>query len=224
MVENGTVPWTRIDFVLLDLDGTLLDKHFDDYFWEEFLPQNYADLRGIPFDEASATLRAAYKEHEGKLIWTDLYYWSNRFGLDIPRLKESIADRVRVHDGVLPFLQALKQRGTPIVLLTNAHSTAVQIKLAKTPLTPYFNDMISADQVGFPKEEIGFWEKARQRFNFNKERSLFVDDNETVLKTAQAFGIKHLLYKAYASSQIPPKDSKQFPSIHSFSETMPAIG
>ena len=27
-------PWHEIDWVLLDMDGTLLDKHFDDYFWE----------------------------------------------------------------------------------------------------------------------------------------------------------------------------------------------
>ena len=30
--------WERIDTVLLDMDGTLLDLHFDNHFWREHLP------------------------------------------------------------------------------------------------------------------------------------------------------------------------------------------
>ena len=32
--------WQEVDWVLLDMDGTLLDKHFDDYFWETLVPRN----------------------------------------------------------------------------------------------------------------------------------------------------------------------------------------
>jgi putative hydrolase of the HAD superfamily len=34
--------WGRIDDVLLDMDGTLLDRHFDNFFFEEELPRRYA--------------------------------------------------------------------------------------------------------------------------------------------------------------------------------------
>ena len=37
-----TFPWDDITWVLLDMDGTLLDKHFDDYFWETLVPEEYA--------------------------------------------------------------------------------------------------------------------------------------------------------------------------------------
>ena len=30
--------WDGIDDVLLDMDGTLLDRHFDNFFFEEELP------------------------------------------------------------------------------------------------------------------------------------------------------------------------------------------
>ncbi len=30
--------WSNIDTVLLDMDGTLLDLHFDNYFWLTHLP------------------------------------------------------------------------------------------------------------------------------------------------------------------------------------------
>ncbi len=41
-------PWQEITWVLLDMDGTLLDKHFDDYFWETLVPQEYARRQGLP--------------------------------------------------------------------------------------------------------------------------------------------------------------------------------
>ena len=44
---TATLPWPDIDTVLLDMDGTLLDLHFDNHFWLELLPQRYADLHGI---------------------------------------------------------------------------------------------------------------------------------------------------------------------------------
>jgi putative hydrolase of the HAD superfamily len=34
-----SLDWDRIDDVLLDMDGTLLDRHFDNFFFEEELPR-----------------------------------------------------------------------------------------------------------------------------------------------------------------------------------------
>lgn len=34
--------WNKINTVLLDMDGTLLDLNFDNHFWLEFVPQRYA--------------------------------------------------------------------------------------------------------------------------------------------------------------------------------------
>ena len=36
------IDWEHIDTVLLDMDGTLLDLHFDNYFWTQHLPGVYA--------------------------------------------------------------------------------------------------------------------------------------------------------------------------------------
>ncbi len=218
---NNKVIWNDIDFVLLDMDGTLLDKYFDDYFWEEFVPEQYAALKNIPVDEAKATLYAGYKQQVGKLAWTDIHYWSDRWGLDIPMLKESVADRVAVHEGVFPFLEFLKTENKTVALLTNAHMRSVDIKLSRVPLRPFFHHIISANSVGSPKEDVGFWEVAQEQIGFDKTRSLFVDDNETILLRAQQFGIKNLIFKTYASSQVTRDPSKQFVSIHNFSEITP---
>ena len=45
------INWHDIDTVLLDLDGTLLDLHFDNYFWCQHLPLCYARRHGIALPE-----------------------------------------------------------------------------------------------------------------------------------------------------------------------------
>src|SRR3569832_165363 len=73
--ERIFLPWEKIDSVLLDMDGTLLDKHFDDYFWEELLPERFAEKNRISLPEAKASLYAFYKAEERTLNWTDIHYW-----------------------------------------------------------------------------------------------------------------------------------------------------
>ena len=41
--------WSQIDDVLLDMDGTLLYRHFDNFFFEEELPPRYAALQSLSF-------------------------------------------------------------------------------------------------------------------------------------------------------------------------------
>ena len=40
------VNWEKIDTVLLDMDGTLLDLNFDNHFWNEFVPLKFAEKNG----------------------------------------------------------------------------------------------------------------------------------------------------------------------------------
>ena len=47
------INWSDIDTVLLDMDGTLLDLHFDNYFWTRHVPEAYARKHQLP-REASA--------------------------------------------------------------------------------------------------------------------------------------------------------------------------
>ena len=46
------VDWNDIETVLLDMDGTLLDLHFDNFFWLEHLPRRYAEIFDRQQEEA----------------------------------------------------------------------------------------------------------------------------------------------------------------------------
>ncbi|HOP18299.1 MAG TPA: haloacid dehalogenase, partial [Gammaproteobacteria bacterium] len=68
--------WNDIDTVLLDMDGTLLDLHFDNHFWLEHVPRRYAEARGIGLEESSRELMARYQDIQGTLEWYCVDHWT----------------------------------------------------------------------------------------------------------------------------------------------------
>ena len=214
------INWQEIETVLLDMDGTLLDKHFDDYFWEHFVPEIYAAKNGIDERGARKRLLEVYKAKEGTLDWTDLDYWSEQLDLDIPALKIKIDHLIQVHPYVIDFLEHLNKLQKPAYLVTNAHGKTLDIKMSRTALSGYFKGIVCAAEIGMPKENPAFWAGLNQKIPFNKETTMLAEDTEKILYSARAFGIAHLIYVARPSSQAPIKPSAEFPSIVYFNELM----
>lgn len=207
-----------LGFILLDMDGTLLDKYFDDFFWEHLVPEKYAEKHSITFGRAKEELMDKYRAHEGTLNWTDLDFWSQELGLDIPALKEQIKHLIEVHPHVENFLKLMKHHKKKVFLLTNAHFKSIDLKFKKTLIGRYFDSVLSSFDAGHPKESRKFWEIAEERLGFDRHKSLFIDDTEEILKTAKKYGIKHVLYKARATSKAKPKIPKEFDYIVDFDE------
>jgi len=80
---NPIIEWKKIDTVLLDMDGTILDLGFDNFFWLHHLPQVYAEKNGITFEQSKTLLSESYGAIEGKLEWYCLDFWSRRLELDV---------------------------------------------------------------------------------------------------------------------------------------------
>ena len=214
------IPFHEIKFVLLDMDGTLLDKYFDDYFWEHLVPEKYAEKNNITFGRAKEELFKKYKHHEGTLNWTDIDFWSGELDLDIAALKEQVRHMIEVHPHVEDFLKMLRRRKKKVFLVTNAHYKVLDLKLKKTEIGKYFDAVVTSFEMGYPKERIEFWKKAEKRLGFDKEKALFIDDTEEVLRAAREFGIRYILHKAKANSKVKPKLSKDFLHIFDFNELM----
>jgi len=215
-----SLSWPEIDTVLLDLDGTLLDKHFDDYFWETFVPKVFAARNNLDVSAAKVTLLNTYKKVEETLQWTDLDYWSNELCLNIPMLKREIAHLIAVRPQVITFLKFLKEKGKDIYLVTNAHPKTLEVKLDKVDIAHYFTKIFSSKEVGAAKEQREFWSRLNDLLPFKRNRTLFVDDTDKVLQSASNYGIYHLLHIASPSSKLAPAFSPNFPSIVSFQELM----
>lgn len=212
--------WTEIDTILLDMDGTLLDKYFDDYFWEEFVPQMYAEKHALNIVEARKELLKRYRSVESTLQWTDLDYWSMQLGLDIPELKRRVDHLIDVHPYVTDFLKFITQQGKDVHLVTAAHSKTLDIKMRKTSIGPFFDRIICAEEVGEAKENPRFWHNLEIMLGFNRSRTLLADDTAKVLRAAHKHGIKELIFVARPSSRKPVIYSTEFPSIVYFKELM----
>lgn len=214
--------WLTIDTVLLDMDGTLLDLHFDNLFWLNHLPRRYAELHGICLDLATQQLYAQFREKQGTLDWYCIEYWSNTLQIDIRQLKEELRHLIRERPFVQEFLHCLKLCNKQRVLITNAHPQSLEMKLNVTGIGPQLDRIVSSHHYGAPKESQHFWAKLQEQLDFTPGRTLFIDDSEPVLQAACAFGIGHLLTISQPDSQQAPRTPGAFPAIAHFDEIFPA--
>ncbi|MFZ4859193.1 MAG: GMP/IMP nucleotidase [Desulfuromonadaceae bacterium] len=218
------IDWNDIDTVLLDMDGTLLDRHFDDHFWLEHVPKRWSQSNHTTVEYAREHLYSLFRSQENTLNWTDLDYWSDRLKLDIPVLKQEVEHLIAVHPYVIDFLLFLNHSGKTVWLVTNAHSKTLDLKMKNTRIGPYFNGIISAHQVGLPKEDKRFWGMLQNFVRYAPERTLLGEDSETNLATAESFSIRYLVYISHYSSKIEPRLSERFPTIDYFNKLIPETG
>jgi putative hydrolase of the HAD superfamily len=212
---------SNIDCVLLDMDGTLLDKYFDDFFWEHLVPERYAERHNMSFDRAKKTLMNLYRVHENTLNWTDIDFWSAQLDLDIPALKEQIYHLIDMHPDVEEYLAMLRKHDKRVYLVTNAHYKVLDLKMRKIPIGHYFDRCITSGEIGCPKEWMEFWIRLEHEIHFDKQRTLLIDDTIAILRTAHEFGIKYLLHKVCASSKIAASEQAEFPTLCYFRELLP---
>jgi putative hydrolase of the HAD superfamily len=211
---------TEIDTILLDMDGTLLDLHFDNHFWQAHVPLRYAEARGLPHAVAREELMARYHARAGTLEWYSIDFWDTELELDIMRLKEEVAHLIGVHPAVTDFLAAMRVAGKRLVLATNAHHKSLALKLAKTGLEPHFDAIVSSHALGVAKEARGFWEKLMALEPFDPERTVLIDDSLPVLDAARDYGIKYLVAVRRPDTRQPAKDTALYPAIDSFAELL----
>jgi len=151
--------WRTIDTVLLDMDGTLLDLHFDAVVWHEHLPRRYAEHRGLDFATARAHLQPRLDAVRGTLAWYCMEHWSREFGLDVPSVEAEVAHLISVRPGVHAFLRACGRAGLRRVLATNAHPRSLDLKMRTSGLQTLLDEQHSSHQFGAAKEEQAFWQQ-----------------------------------------------------------------
>lgn len=215
------IDWSQIDTVLLDMDGTLLDLHFDSHFWLEFLPQHYAQVHAMEPGEARVWLHQRIIQEQGTLNWYCLDFWSRELDMDVPELKKEVADRIAFRPHVQDFLACLRQENIRTVIVTNAHYGSLNLKKERTAIHTLVDEVICSHDFQLPKEDVRFWEKLHEVEPFNPQRTLLVDDSLPVLRSAQQYGIRYLLSIYQPDSQAPRREIDEFNAIDHFDEIMP---
>ncbi|MDD4915365.1 MAG: GMP/IMP nucleotidase [Methylococcales bacterium] len=217
------IVWHEIDTVLLDMDGTLLDLNFDNHFWHEFVPLRFAQRHNLTLEQARQQLIPQFRAMEGRLEWYCLDYWSEALQLNIAGLKQELAGLIAVHPHVTEFLDAVRDSGRRLLLVTNAHRDSLKLKMEKTSLHVFFDEIISSHDFGMAKEQPGFWQALQDRHMFEKRRTLLVDDSLAVLRSARNFGIAHLVSICKPDSRVAKKQITEFAGIEDFRALMPNL-
>jgi len=212
--------WETIDTVLLDMDGTLLDLHFDNHFWLTYVPSCYAKKHKLTDEQAHQQLMKKYGEVRGSLNWYCVDFWTQELSLDIKQLKHDIVDKISIRPEVDEFLSWLNHHDKRVVLVTNAHPVSLWLKMDKTGLRSHFDKIIHSHELGLAKEHEGFWSKLQSLEPYQVDRTMLIDDNIEVLDSASNYGINTCLAIHLPDSQGDVVENEKYPALKSFREIM----
>lgn len=216
--------WPRIDTVLLDMDGTLIDLRFDNHLWNVVVPDRYGEREGVAPERAVEILYRDMLASKATLDFYDLDYWARETALDIDAIHEELMPLIRYREDAPRFVAAVRETGRRAVLATNAHPRSVAVKHRAVGILDTVDACISAHELGAPKEDAAFWDALAVGLGdgaYDPERTLLVDDNVLVLAAAERAGIGHLMCVAQPDSGESRRTDLPFPAFNRFSEIMP---
>ena len=206
--------------LMLDMDGTVLDLAYDNYVWKELVPVHYAKATGITVDDARSRLFAKYQAIQGDIQWYCLDHWSERLGLDVLELHRGVNHRIDYLPGAQDFLQTLREHNVRVLLVTNSHPDTLALKDEATGLAAYFDAVYSSHQFGFAKERQEFWHALQEEENFRTESTLFVDDNRTVLQSADTFGLDMLVEISHPDTSEPVRETADYTGVRGVADLL----
>ena len=201
------VDWQTIDDVLLDMDGTLLDLHYDATFWLKNVHFLVSNMTGEPEKKIRERFHRELQKHEGTLVWYCTTHWSSFFGIDIIEAKQQLSHLIRLRPNAQQFLDALKPLPIRTLIATNAHPDVIQLKLDVVPLTEMVDGIVSSHQYGVAKEHADFWKQLFDEYAIDPTRSIFMDDSPKVLEAADHAGVREVVEIRHPNLSEPPRAS-----------------
>lgn len=174
--------------VLFDVDGTLVDSNY-----------LHVEAWAHTFDELGVDV-PAWRIHRGigqdsqKLLDALLGDRSVELGERAKALHSEfyrkIAYRLRPLDGARELIQALKKRGTTVVLATSAPEDELALLTASLDVDDFLDATTNADDVGSAKPEPAIVEVALQKAGVAAGQAIFVGDTVWDCIAASRAGVR----------------------------------
>lgn len=176
--------------VIFDCDGTLLDS--------------MGAWRSIDFELAQRAGVTLTKADTDKLVTMTIpeagVFFHERFGLgtcgdDVVRMVidimlEFYRERAELRPGVLEFVQALAQRGVRMSVASASPPQCLHAGLERCGLLPYFEAVVSAEELGVSKREPAVYHHACELMGTERASTWVFEDSSYAVRTALAGGYR----------------------------------
>lgn len=128
------------------------------------------------------------------------------YGVEDQELVEKLASeyirtspfKTNLIDGTIEVLEYLKAKDYPLHILTNGFEEVQHIKMDRSGLKPYFENVITSEQVGVRKPDERAFLEAASIAQAEKEHAAMIGDNlEVDVLGAKRVGIKEVFFNPY---------------------------
>lgn len=178
----------RIDGVIFDMDGTLLDSMF---VWD-IVDRDFVKSKGI-------TPKADYVEAFKYMPQADAAaYYQREYGVsgsveDIMRDLDALMARyyfttVARKPGALELVERLHAHGVKMCIATATDRCLAEEALRRNGLLGYFSRLFTSQEIGITKTHPDIYEAALNHLGTEKENTLVMEDALYAIRTAKKAG------------------------------------
>lgn len=187
MADQGAAG--RIGFIF-DCDGTLMDTI-----------EAWHEVEDALLTENGIALTKAQRDHLSTLTLEEAgeFFYEEFDVLDSPqqvsdmihqRLLGFYQDQALAKAGALAFLQALRQAGAPLAVLSSSPQEFLQAGLGRAAMLPLMDAVLSVDDLGLPKRDPEAYRVVCARLGTEPAATWFFDDSWYALEAARKAGLR----------------------------------
>ena len=170
---------------LFDLDGVLIDSESQfDLLWDEMTEEYHLDVEDIASKVKGTPTVDIIR---------------NYFGHFSPKVQDEIARKIAHFEqnmdinpipGAYEFLQKTKEAGIRTALVTSSNNEKVDANLAKTPMRPFFDTIVTADRSTKGKPDPMPYLLAAEDLNIPPENCIVFEDSFLGIQSGNAAGMR----------------------------------
>lgn len=198
-------PGRRIDAVLFDLDGVLVDS---EPWWNESRVE-FAAARGLPWSPEDQALCMGGNSLEWAAI---MQARLGLHGVDVGSIRDAVVAGVvaRYRDRAAPILDDAPTHvrriaaARPVAIASSSHPDVIDAAVAALELHDVLGAIVSSDEVALGKPEPDVYVLAASRLGVEPARCLVVEDSINGVRAGKAAGMTVVLVPSH-SVPAPPE-------------------
>lgn len=181
-----------IKYLSLDLQGTLSNSEFSDYYWMEILPKKYSEHFNTSINEAKQILKTKFKEYGiYNILYYDDNYWSRYLKFDTNKELIECGVKPKINQELFGFISDLK---LPKIIISTTTQLFIDFELReKVKVFDKIYSCVDYFKVGGKTKEV--YEKIYEELKVKPNEILHIGDNQVMdIDNAKLAGINTIFF------------------------------